>query len=133
MSNASSKFENVNVLLCHFFLYRSGTMLPRPVTYASTKNFRGWMSCRHDNNRIVSHRPLNRVEAKRLLKAALIDAADNSNPQSQQDETASDSLPMEPPQQEVVKRCREVTFKRLQHITFYTKYKGHAIRISYLL
>ena len=62
------------------------------------------MSSRHDKNGTVSHRPLTRAEAKRLLEATLLDAADNSNQHSQQDETTSDSLPVEPPQQEATKR-----------------------------
>ena len=62
------------------------------------------MSSRRDNNGTVSHKSLTCMEAKRLLEATLLDAADNSNQHSQQDETTSDSLPVEPPQQEATKR-----------------------------
>ena len=82
------------------------------------------MASRHDNNGTVSHRPLTRVESKRLLKAALIDPADNSNQQSQQDESASDSSPMEPPRQEVAKRCRErIASQYKSKLKFYVKCK----------
>ena len=67
------------------------------------------MSSRHDNNGIVSHRPLTCVEAKPLLEAAVSDVADNANQHSQQDKTTSDYLPAEPPRQEAAKRLDSST------------------------
>ena len=67
------------------------------------------MSSRHENNGTVSHRSLTHNEAKRLLEAALIDAANNANHHLQQEETVSESLPANPPGQEVVKRFDSTT------------------------
>ena len=67
------------------------------------------MSSRRDNNGTVSHKSLTCMEAKRLLEATLLDAADNSNQHSQQDKTTSDYLPAEPPRQEAAKRLDSST------------------------
>ena len=92
------------------------------------------MSSRHDKNGTVSHRPLTRAEAKRLLEATLLDAADSANQHSQQDETVSDSLPLDPPRQEVAKWLESTTTNRshsgFENLSDHTSKKGPPTEFS---
>ena len=67
------------------------------------------MSSSHNTNGTGSHKPLTRTEAKRLLEAVIIDVAGIANQLLQQDGTASDSLPSEPPWKEATKRLDSTT------------------------
>ena len=67
------------------------------------------MSSRHGIEGTMSHTPLTHAEAKRLLEAARIDVADNTNQHSQQEKTTSDSLLVEPHQQESTKQLDSTT------------------------
>ena len=59
------------------------------------------MSSRRGNNGTGSHRPLTRVEEKRILEPPIIDTIDLTNQFSQQDESPSESVPVKPPRQKL--------------------------------